>query len=156
MAWTTPKTWTSEPLTSEDMNTYIRDNLIILKDPATVTAETSSDHSTNSTSYVDVDSTLRLNITTEGGDVMVHFHGSVRINGVGTSYYFGLDVDGTNKGTEVQRESTTTDVENPVSFTCLLELDPGSHTIALQWKNSSSGHTTLLLSGAKFWIREVS
>lgn len=31
MAWTTPKAWTSETLTSSDMNTYISDNLSYLK-----------------------------------------------------------------------------------------------------------------------------
>lgn len=31
MAWTTPKVWTSETLTSSDMNTYISDNLSYLK-----------------------------------------------------------------------------------------------------------------------------
>lgn len=31
MAWSTPKTWTSETLTSSDMNTYLSDNLSYLK-----------------------------------------------------------------------------------------------------------------------------
>lgn len=31
MAWTAPKTWTAEVLTSSDMNTYIRDNQLFLK-----------------------------------------------------------------------------------------------------------------------------
>ena len=32
MAWTAPKTWSSEPLTSLDLNSNVRDNLNHLKD----------------------------------------------------------------------------------------------------------------------------
>jgi len=35
MAWTTPKTWGSEPLTADKLNEQLRDNLNALKDPAT-------------------------------------------------------------------------------------------------------------------------
>ena len=76
MAWTTPKTWSSEPLTSTDLNTYVRDNQNYLKGRVDADAaqyeRTSGDYTTSSSTLVDVDATnMSLTITTTGGDVLV-------------------------------------------------------------------------------------
>ena len=67
MAWTQPKTWASEPLTSSDLNTHLRDNLEILKDPPSDDniLNQGSDYTTTSTAFVNIDGTnLSLTITT--------------------------------------------------------------------------------------------
>jgi hypothetical protein len=166
MAWTTPKTWTSEPLTSLDLNTHLRDNLEALKDPpgTSYVLNESANYYTTSTSFVDVDgSKLALTISTGGGDVMVHFHGVVaaasgRVN-------FDLDVDGVRVAGDdgITRLDTIT---APVSFTRLISgLAAGAHTFRLQWRVSSGGSATLYAGAGstvqldvhpQFWVREVS
>ena len=84
-AWTTPATWGVDQLvTASDLNTQLRDNLNTLKTPPSAHYELneSSDYTTSSASFVDVDATnLALTITTSGGDVFVGFHGSVEHSG---------------------------------------------------------------------------
>ena len=61
MAWTSPKTWSSEPLTSIDLNTYVRDNQNHLKDRLDNSAGNivsgSTVLSSTSTEFVDVEAT---------------------------------------------------------------------------------------------------
>ena len=98
MAWTQPKTWASEPLTSTDMNTHLRDNLEALKDPPSNNYELNeaSNYTTTSTTFVDVDATnLSLTIVTHGGDIMVHFHGMFDHNTNGGYVFLDVDLDGT-------------------------------------------------------------
>ena len=83
MAWTTPKTWSSEPLTSIDLNTYMRDNQNHLKDRLDSSAAKfvsgARNIRTTSTVFVDVDAEkLALELTTHGGEVLLGFTGSVR------------------------------------------------------------------------------
>ena len=96
LAWTTPKTWADDELvTANVMNTHVRDNLNALKAPPTARYELNrtSDYTTTSTSFVDVDGTkLALTITTSGGDVMVHFN---RDNG---QPYVLFDITGVRQG----------------------------------------------------------
>lgn len=164
MAWTSPKTWTAEPLTSSDLNTHLRDNLNALKDPPSnkYTFNDSADWTTTSTSFVDIDTTdLSLAITTYGGDVLVHFFGTTTTSA--GQIFFDFTVDGTRNGGDdglVRVPSTLT----PTSFTVLVEgLSAASHTFKMQWKVSSG--TATLYAGAgtasndvhgQFWVREVS
>ncbi|MEO1163712.1 MAG: hypothetical protein AAFV98_08020 [Chloroflexota bacterium] len=74
MAWTQPKTWSNEPLVASDLNTHLRDNMEALKEPPSANYELdeTSDYTTTSTTFVDVDSTnLSLTLDTNGGDVKV-------------------------------------------------------------------------------------
>jgi hypothetical protein len=169
MAYTTPKTWvTGELVTATEMNTYMRDNQNALKSPPTdsYVLNEGSDYTTTSTSFVDVDATnLALTITTTGGDVFVHFHGSVNSNTY--RIYFELDVDGSpHAGDDGITHSFNSGGNDrmTITFTRLITgLSAGSHTIKLQWKSSSS--TITLFAGAgtsnvdvhpQFWAREVS
>ncbi len=96
MAWTSPKTWTAEVLTSSDLNTHLRDNLNALKEPPDNFYEVNnvSDLTFTTTSWADLDSTnLSLAITTAGGDIRVWFQAAVsHSSGVA---YFSFDLDGT-------------------------------------------------------------
>ena len=165
MSWTQPKTWASEPLTSSDLNTHLRDNLEILKDPPSnnYTLNQGSDYQTTITSFTNVDGTnLSLTITTQGGDVMVHFHGVVG-NGTGT-VFLDFTIDGVRHGGDDGIIRSVGNGVQGISFTRLITgLAAGSHTFTLQWKvNASTGTlyagagTSLFDVHPQFWVREVS
>ncbi len=161
MAWTTPKTdWnTGELVTAADINA-IGENLAVLRHPSTaVAAYTTAEDINNPTNnvFTDVDSiNLSLTITTNGGDVLVHFDGVVQ-RGDGhnnTENSFDVAVDGNRQGSE--DGLTRTHVQIPrlnQSFTRLIQnLSAGPHTFSLQWKN---GRSVRLFAGAQFWVREI-
>ncbi len=168
MAWTTPKTdWNNgELITAGDMNA-VGENLNILKE--TTASEnlpravgTTTQHiNRNSGSFVDIDSeNLNLTITTQGGDVLVHFDCSVRHSdgSRGATVYFDVNVDGSLLGTGWGIMENKMDVYyHNVSFTRLLQnLSAGSHTFKMQWKeNSGGGRGARLAPHAQFWVREI-
>jgi hypothetical protein len=165
MAWTQPKTWASEPLTSSDLNTHLRDNLEILKDPPSDDniLNQGSDYTTTSTAFVNIDGTnLSLTITTQGGAVMVHFHGVVG-NGTGT-VFLDFTIDSVRHGGDDGIIRTVSNNQQGISFTRLITgLAAGSHTFTLQWKvNANTGTlyagagTSLFDVHPQFWVREVS
>lgn len=162
--YTTPKTWTSEPLTSADLNTYLRDNMIARKDPPfdSYVLNEGSDYTETSTSFADVDATnLALTIITTGGNVKVYFHGSF-YQGSG-EYALDVAVDGVRHGSDDGILVFSGGVNIAQSFTRLIEgLAAGSHTFKLQWKISAG--TATMHSGAgtstrdshpQFWVQEV-
>ena len=170
--WTAPRTWsTGDALTAALMNEQLRDNLTVLKDPASEMSELTQ-YSTTSTSWTDVDGTnLSFTITTEGGDVIIGFSGTGQAGAGGqTTAYFDVDIDGTRMGGddglifESGNSATNEEMYHNLSFVLLKEgLSAGSHTFKLQWK--VSGGTWYLLgntsaTGTKihpqFWVREVS
>lgn len=162
MAWTTPKTWTAEPLTSSDLNTYVRDNQNHIKNRldnnADYIGDTVSNYTTTSTENVDVDaSNLSLTITTNGGDVLVGFvgycevtggnYGSMDIN-VGGSDYFS------NGSSGVIAFQPTLAL---CSFVVLIEgLSVGSHTFKLRWRVDAGTGTLRRIDGSpQFWVQEI-
>lgn len=171
MAWTTPKTWTTgETLTASDFNTHIQDNLNALKDPpsANYDVNEASNYTIASGTFADVDATdLALAITTNGGDVMVGFHGYVSATG-GAPNVVHFDVHESSGGARLGGDdgmiaiATTGDA----AFTRLITgLSAGAHTFKLQWKTNTSSSTATLFAGAgtsnydlhpQFWVREVS
>ncbi len=166
MAWTTPKTWSvDELLTAADLNEQLRDNMNALKSPpsAEYTLNEASDYSTSSTTFVDVDGTnLALTVNTNGGDVMVHFHGV--INSSGNRVYLDVDVDGSRVAGDDGITGGYFSNRMPISFTRLLTgLSAGEHTFTLQWKVSGGSATMFAGAGSanedwhpQFWVREVS
>lgn len=162
MTWTTPKTWqVDELLTAADLNTHLRDNLNALKAPPTahVACAESSDYTTTSTTFVDVDSSkLTLTITTNGGDVMVGFHGAVRSSDSWGNVYLDVAVDGTREGGANGLVLAQSNTINPVGFVHLVSgLAAGEHTFTLQWRVSGNTGTLFAVDlAAQFWVREVS
>ncbi len=159
MAWTTPKTdWTTGELVSaSDMNS-IGENLNTLRQKAIATSTlTNGIDATLGSSFVDVDSAnLNLTITTVGGDVMVHFCGSVDRRGGTTStrVHIDIEVNGARQGgdTGILVYQFKTDQHN-MSFTRLIQgLSAGSHTFKLQWKG---GAGVYMESNAQFVVREI-
>ena len=159
-AWTTPKTWASEPLTSTDMNTHIRDNLDFLYggwDESRQIQELVSSYSTTSLSFVDIDATnLSLDVTTTGGDVLVTFIGTGSNSGSGFWGLFNLSVNGTDVTTAwlTAADGNSNDQQN-VSFTYIATgLSAGTHTFRMRYR-ASSGTTTLDGSYMAFIAREI-
>ncbi len=100
--WTSPKTWaTGELVTAALLNTHLRDNLEFLKAPPTTVyvLNESSDYTTTSTSFVNVDNTkLALALTTNGGDVLISFHGMLLSSSNGRVISLDVEVDGVRLG----------------------------------------------------------
>ena len=169
MAWTTPKTWSSEPLTSIDLNTYVRDNQNHLKDRldsgASASASGSSNISTTSTEFVDADADqLSLSLTTHGGDVLLGFTGTVQNSANGATTSLNVAVDGVNfVGNDgVTRHGIARNDENnryqSLSFVILIRgLSPGAHTFNLRWKTTANNTATIDIVSLhpQFWAKEI-
>lgn len=161
MAWTAPKTnWAvGELVTAEDMNA-IGENFVALKKPATAMGVTTENITGSNDDFADVDGdNLNLTITCTGGDVMIHFHGTVYQGGRQTAV-FDVDIDGTRLGGDDGVLQSNTLAHHggyalaAVSFTRLIQsLGAGSHTFKLQWKKK--GGQPILRPGAQFWVREI-
>jgi hypothetical protein len=180
MPWHTPITWQVDQLVTEThLNAQIRDNMDYLKErvdsPASAqyTANETSDYSTSSTTFVDVDATnLAFTLTTKGNAVMLGFYGTVNTATASDIYiYFDVLVDGVRRAGDdgmvlVARKGGSGFAlgTDSVAFVHLIpSLSAGSHTFKLQWK--VSGGSATLRAGAgtatvdlhpQFWAREVS
>jgi hypothetical protein len=180
MPWHTPITWQVDQLVTEThLNTQIRDNMDYLKErvdnPTSdeYTANETSDYSTSSTTFVDVDATnLAFTLNTKGNAVMVGFYGTVNTVTTTDMYiYFDVLVDGVRRGGDdgmvlVSRKGASgyALATDSVAFVHLIpSLSVGSHTFKLQWK--AVGGSATLRAGAgtslfdlhpQFWVREVS
>ena len=173
--WTEPKTWVNDqPLTADDLNTHLRDNLLALKEPPTAIyqLDESADYSTTVTDFVDVDPVkLALTLTTSGGDVLIGFGGLVQqASGTVGRVYFDVAVDGQRIGTDdgliavvTNANDLTGDLLESLAFTVWrTNLPAGVHTFTLQWKTNGADY--LLLAGPsspyaihpQFWAREIS
>lgn len=155
MAWTSPKTWASEPLTSTDMNTHIRDNLNYLHSgrPSAQYIRDATNYTTTSTSYVDVDAAnMSLTITTTGGDVRVSFAANGFNTGTNQNYV-GVRHDGTDY--EMMASQAEQGRYQNFSFGYVFEgLSAGSHTFTLRFR-TSAGTMTMRAVNIQFDVREV-
>lgn len=156
MAWTTPKTWSSEPLTSTDLNTYVRDNQAYLKDRIdganAAQYNTQVTASTTSATVVDIDATnLNLTITTTGGDVEVTLIGTGYSSGT-TRVVFYVDVDGTAYFLSASSAQSSTH-GNVNAVLKITGLSAGEHTFKLQFLRESAhtGYTVIEC----FDVREI-
>ena len=169
MAWTTPKTWSSEPLTSIDLNTHVRDNQNHLKDRldtgasrvisgATLLTTTAND-------FVDVDPTkLSLTLTTHGGDVLLGFTGTVRNIARSGTTNINVAVDGVDYiaddgliGVKIAGDGDGSR-NKPISFVMLIPgLSAGSHSFTLRWKasNNNTAQMDIVDLHPQFWAKEI-
>jgi hypothetical protein len=133
---------------------------------ATYTLNESSNYTTTSTSFVDIDATkLALTLITNGGDVEVNFYGSFSIDGT-QPFYLDVAVDGVRTAGDdglLKHSITTSGATANTAFRRLISsLAAGSHTFKLQWK--TAGNTLTLYAGAgtsqsdvhpQFWVKEI-
>ncbi len=168
MAWTSPKTWSSEPLTSLDLNTYMRDNQNYLKDRLDSSVSTivsgAIPLTTTSTAFVDVEpSRLSLQLRTHGGEVLLGFTGTVECRQLSHSVYFNVAVDGVDYFaddgvTSLRIDHATTRRHKPLSFVLLIPgLSAGQHRFTLRWKVSNGNTATINVTELhpQFWAKEV-
>jgi hypothetical protein len=133
---------------------------------ADYTLNESSNYTTTSTSFADIDAVkLALSITSNGGDVLVQFHGTFTINAAST-FWLELMVDGVAHAGDDGIGGFSvpaTGAGVTASFTRLIKgLSAGSHTFKLRWKTLSN--TLTLYAGAgtaswdvhpQFWVKEI-
>ena len=164
MAWTIPKTdWnTGELITADDMNA-IGENLAALRGASTVESYTTTSNiniGSRISEFIDIDSdNLNLSLTTGGGDVLIHFDGTLNV-GDAQFVYLDVEVDGARLGGangilshQMVEVSGVRYADNIVSFTRLIQnLSAGPHTFKFQWKSS---FRFSMKAGAHYWVREI-
>ncbi len=169
MAWTDPKTWSSEPLTSVDLNTYMRDNQNHLKDRLDSGVDSivsaANEYSTTSTEFVDVSaSKLSLALTTHCGAVLLGFTGTVQAKINHGSVAFNVAVDGLDYVADdgitrcTVSFSHDTRRHKPVSFVMLITgLSAGAHTFRLRWKvfGGNTAYMDVVNLHPQFWAKEI-
>lgn len=175
MTWTAVKTWTNVAVRRSEMNTHLRDNLLALKYPpsAVYLIQETSDYSTTSTSFVDINATegkFLHTISTGGdgnggnGDVFVGLTSSIYA-ATAINIYFRVLMDSVvqNADDGLMFIGTNSLLRCASFLIPIRNVTPGSHEFKLQWK--VSGGTGILLAGAgtstrdtkgQFWVREMS
>ena len=164
-----PKTWSSEPLTSLDLNTYVRDNQNYLRDRLdnSVSRIISADRnfSTTSTVWVDIDSTaLSLALTTLGGAVLLGYTGNISISKDRRNCFLNIAVDGVDHFTDdgVTKFGSSGGGDSyrakPLGFVLLIPgLSAGNHTFVMRWKAESGSLISMDVTNShpQFWAKEV-
>jgi hypothetical protein len=151
--WNNPQ-WRAEGITDAKLNSRLRDNMLLLKDPATDSASSSSALiSTSSTSFVDVDAVFELSLNTQGGHVLVSFFGSPQ-----GAFAFDFTVDNNRQGGVdgiCKGDNALTDL-NAAFIWLVPNLVAGTHTFVLQWKTHGALVTVQTAAGLYFFAREIS
>jgi hypothetical protein len=156
--------------TASLLNTHLRDQLDFLKAPPTgnKTLNEAANYTTNSTSFVDIDSTnLSLTINTAGGDVLIIFTGTFSHNTAGGRVFLDVSVDGTDMFGDdglVTHGCETANRQYAVTLVAWkLSLSAGSHTFRLRWRTNTGILTLYAGAGTslgdvhpQFVVREVS
>lgn len=167
------KTWAAgEVVTNSALNTYLRDNMDLLKDPTTsgYQFDELSDYTTTSSAFVAVDSTngkFRQTLDTYGGDVLVTFAGAA---GGNNDVTFDIAVDGNRQAGEdglynVANRSNAFRFSNASFAYWVTGLAAGVHTFDLMWRSEGGGTVRVPVGSAsggysqyhpQFLVREVS
>ena len=169
VAWTRPKTWSSEPLTSLDLNTYMRDNQNYLRDrldnSVSRIISADSNFTSSSTVWVDIDSAaFSLTLTTLGGAVLLGFTGNIIVSKNRFNCYVNIAVDGVDHfgddGVTLHGSSGEGDAHRPKSlgFVVLIPgLSAGSHTFVMRWKAQPGSSVIMMATSThpQFWAKEV-
>lgn len=143
--WTQPRTWSvGEMTTAALMNQHLRDNLDYLKTPSSITAQSSTNFTTTSTSATDL-TWATATLTTGGGGVDLNFRGVVGSSGAATVSFY-LVVDGVSSGEIFRIVNGAADIRGYGFFHHIAALSAASHTIKLQ-TSISSGTLTVYGSG---------
>ncbi|NDJ77546.1 MAG: hypothetical protein GYB65_14940 [Chloroflexi bacterium] len=168
MSWETPRTWVAgELVTATLLNTHLRNNLNALKAPPSAHVEPvkATYYTTSSTVFVDVDGgLLSLSLYTNGGDVMVHFSGTLAHSAATGRFFLDVELDGERIGGDDGLLVGEGIPVQPMSFTHLVTgLPAGEHDFRLQWKTTAAYAGLFAADGAtnanvhpQFWVREVS
>lgn len=136
-------------------------------DADTYLSNEGADYTTASTSFVDVDSSdFTLELTTNGGDVLIGFLGSWDNDSAGSRNYLDIEIDGIVRGGDdglVSNRQETASRPQAVGLTHYVTgLPPGNHLIVLKWKTGAGTLTMQAGAGTatedthpQFWAREM-
>ena len=166
MAWTDPNlvSWdVGDALTSADMKTYVRDNLLALKNPPTNVHTGTSVYTTTSGVFVDIDATtFNTTIDTTGGDVLIILQGVFHVNALAQYLFVNFEVDGSlvasNSAWFRMGLNASYDKRAGTIIRLVEGLAVGSHTIKTKWLVTGGATATLGNTGhdLQFIVRELS
>lgn len=167
MVWTDPNlvNWeVGDALTSADMKTYVRDNLLALKNPPTELYTGRPSYSTTSTAMVYIDATnLNKTIETTGGDVLIILQGGFFLNSLADYIFVDFEIDGSlesqsNDGLWYSMSSNGSyDRKMGTVLRLVQGLAAGSHTIKPKWRvTGGTGTLGNILRDVQFIVRELS
>lgn len=152
MAWTDPNlvSWdVGDILTSSDMRTYVRDNLLALKNRESFIYRSGTEYNTTSTVMTDVDASniaYTINLSAPS-DILVSFDATVRVT-ASNFMYFALRRDG---GDLFAPTMYRTPNWEHISFSYVCEgLGPGTYTFGLQWR--VAGGTGIIAAGRNQFV----
>lgn len=165
--WTPPRTWNvGELVTAGLLNTHLRDNLEFLKAQIDLplnfaAAASTTQYTTTSATYADVDTTnLKLTLTTSGGVVLLGLSTLAKHSAVAGEVRLDWNIDGARIGDATYGiclfQEPVIDHIIPVSHIHIRALSAGAHTIKLQF--ATGGGTASLggVSGGTFlWALEL-
>lgn len=154
MSWTHPRTWLPETITVDKLNTEIRDNFEVLKNPPH--AEYAPAYaagtliSTTSDSFVDM-TNFTLNLTTGGGDVLV----ILNVNADAIGAYFDIKVNNARIGGSDGIMGSSYGV---MIIWLLRDIEPQTLSLQAVWKRIGGAGTANILSSTRpyFSAREIS
>ncbi|MEM9950162.1 MAG: hypothetical protein AAF846_01070 [Chloroflexota bacterium] len=157
MAWTEPTTWQAgDPLTADRLNTEVKDNLLVLKNPAKGIYRATGWYQSTATGWNDIDATnLSFTLDTNGGDIQISFLGYIY-----GDMFFDVELDGQRLGGSSGIYARSAVNVGPVSFSLIFtDISAGSHTFKWQWKRGGSAGTIQVQANSnsytQFAIREV-
>jgi hypothetical protein len=163
MAWTAPRTWASgELLTSTELNTQLRDNLLALKSPASTFVRYAPNPALQitSTTFVDIHTTLNMNLQTNGGPLLIVLNGRVYHSpGSYTDCFFDVNIDSVSQssGNGILWVIGSNATQLPFSTVWLTEsLTAGNHTIKIQLKRGGANTNPVQVFEVNALVREVS
>jgi hypothetical protein len=158
--WTDPKSWvTGELVTAADLNTYLRDNLLFLRNVTSFNhVEVDATYSTTSTTWVDIDATqLSLTVATHGGVLLLGAEMAVAMSNGLERAHFDVTLNGTRLGGShgllahdvVHNAYIFASDPLVVSFQHFIPALPaGTHTLTLQWFRQGGSPTISLADTA--------
>ena len=173
MATINTNTWSAgDTLSASDMNTYVRDNMLGLLEPAReiLNPTTGTDYTTTSASFVDVNTTdfqVDLTPNIENGltcDILIGGTISLRCSGTATAQVtnFDLMVNGTSVsgGTGIAVfEGTSSQIYTFTLNYILSGQDNSAKSIKLRWRTNGGTARIFMVSGSpreaknQFWAR---
>lgn len=137
IVWTTPRTWSTNDLADETLlNTYLRDNLLALKNPPAVEAEGTSNISTTSTSQVPMTDMAQVIGISASSRVLVGFSAPMVADADTRTLLMTIALD-TVLSLSVCRTEIGTNVRMLSFLARLSGIAGGNRQVALYWSTSA-------------------
>jgi len=142
MAWTTPRTWAAEVLTSTLLNSHLRDNLNALKTAKKITTATKTTDTTFSTTNGTVCSFSYTFSSSATYLVTGHCYAWTSNTASTVNAQLGIYVNGTLYGVQRSKSNGTAASQSGMSATGIISGLSGTYTVSLEaYADTGSGHT---------------